>query len=67
MAQPIELLNQIKSVSAHIAGGLAVAVTMKHQARTDMHTFLSMINASTLPTTQIMTNAANATSIGVAV
>lgn len=25
MAQPIELLNQIKSVLAHIAGGLAVA------------------------------------------
>lgn len=27
MAQPIELLNQIKSLAAHIAGGLAVAVT----------------------------------------
>ena len=28
MAQPIELLNQIKSLAAHIAGGLAVAVTI---------------------------------------
>lgn len=28
MAQPIELLNQIKSVAAHVAGGLAVAVTI---------------------------------------
>lgn len=28
MAQPIELLNQIKSVAAHITAGLAVAVTI---------------------------------------
>lgn len=28
MAQPTELLNQIKSLAAHIAGGLAVAVTI---------------------------------------
>ena len=28
MAQPIELLNQIKSVAAHIAAGLAVAGTL---------------------------------------
>ena len=28
MAQPIELLNQIKSVAVHIAGGLAVSGTL---------------------------------------